>query len=176
MVVVLCCLFEAIFLPISTDKNPFESIYVELNFRKKKWLLNCSYNPNNNHIESRLNCLSRSIDSLSSKYENLILLDDFNSYMDDSPMIGFCETYNLRNLVKHPTCFKNPENPSCIDLLLTNKPLSFQTTTVIETGLSDFHKMIVAVMKMHFPKMKPRVIRYRKYKTFNNDALVNTLR
>ena len=116
---------------ISTDKNPFESFYVELNFRKKKWLLNCSYNPNNNNIESRLNCLSRSIDSLSSKYGNLILLDDFNSYMDDSPMIGFCETYNLRNLVKHPTCFKNRENPSCIDLLLTNKPLSFQTTTVI---------------------------------------------
>ena len=138
--------------------------------------MNCSYNPNNNNIESHLNCLSRSIDSLSSKYENIILLGDFNSCMDDSPMIGFCETYKLRNLLKHPTCFKNPENTSCIDLLLTNKPLSFQTTTVIEIRLSDFHKMIVAVMKMHFPKMKPRVIRYRKYKTFNNDAFVNTLR
>ena len=34
---------------ISTDKSPFESFYVELNFRKKKWLLNCSYNPNNNN-------------------------------------------------------------------------------------------------------------------------------
>ena len=70
----------------------FESFYVELNFRKKKWLLNCSYNPNNNNIESHLNCLSMSIDSLSSKYENIILLGDFNSCMDDSPMIGFCET------------------------------------------------------------------------------------
>ena len=79
-------------------------------------------------------------------------------------MIGFCETYKLRNLVKHPTCFKNPENPSCIDLLLTNKPLNFQTTTLIETRLSDFHKMIVAVMKMDFSKMKPRVIRYLKCK------------
>ena len=125
--------------------------------------MNCSYNPNNNNIdvESHLNCLSKSIDSLSSKFENIILLGDFNSCMDDSPMIGFCETYELRNVVKHPTCFKNPENPSCIDLLLTNKPLSFQTTTVIETGLSDFHKMISGVMKMHFPKLKHRVIRYR---------------
>ena len=79
-------------------------------------------------------------------------------------MICFCETYKLRNLVKHPTCFKNPENPSCIDLLLTNKPLNFQTTTLIETRLSDFHKMIVAVMKMDFSKMKPRVIRYLKCK------------
>ena len=101
---------------------------------------------------------------------------DFNWCMDDSALIGFCETYILHNLVKHLTCFKNPENPSCIDLLLTNKPLSFQTTTVIKTGISDFHKMIVAVMKTHFPKLKPRVIRYRKHKTFNNDAFVNTLR
>ena len=96
---------------ISTDKSPFESFYVELNFRKKKWLLNCSYNPNNNNVESHLNCFSRSIDSLSSKHENIILLGDFNSCMDNSPMIDFCETYKLRNLVKHPTCFKNPENP-----------------------------------------------------------------
>ena len=43
---------------ISTDKNPFERFYNELNFRKKKWLLNYSYNPYNNIIESHLNCLS----------------------------------------------------------------------------------------------------------------------
>ena len=128
------------------------------------------------HSNLNFASLKSSIDSLSSKYENIILLGDFKSCIDDSPMTGFCETYKLRNLVKHPTCFKNPENPSCIDLILTNRPLSFLTTTVIETRLSELHKMIVAVMKVHFPKMKPRAIRYRKYKTFNNDAFVDTLR
>ena len=47
---------------------------------------------------------------------------------------------------------------------------------MIETDLSDFHKMLVATMKMHFPKIKPRVNRYRKYKTFSNDAFVKSLR
>ena len=47
---------------------------------------------------------------------------------------------------------------------------------MIGTGLSDFNKMIVAVMKMYFPKMKPRVIRYQKYKKFSNNPFVNTLR
>ena len=37
---------------------------------------------------------------------------------------------------------------------MTNKPLSFKNTYVKETGLSGFHKMVVALMKMHFPKMK----------------------
>ena len=86
---------------ISTDKNPFESFYVELNFRKKTWTLSCSYNPNKENIEPHLNGISRSINSLSLKYENIILLGDFNSCMDDFTMIGFCETYKLRNLVKH---------------------------------------------------------------------------
>ena len=58
---------------------------------------------------------------------------------------------------------------------MTNKPLSFQTTTVIEARLSGFHEMIVAVMKMYFRETKPRVINYRKYRTFNNDGFANNL-
>ena len=34
---------------------------------------------------------------------------------------------------------QNPSNPVCIDLILTNVPRSFQSTYVVETGLSDFH-------------------------------------
>ena len=56
---------------VSRDEKPIESFYVELNFRKKKCLLNCSYNPKHSSIESHLDSLSKSIDSLSSKYDNV---------------------------------------------------------------------------------------------------------
>ena len=69
---------------VSTDDRPIESFYVELNFRKKMWLLICSYKPSS--IESHLDSLSKSIDSLSSICDNYILLGDFNSCMEDSPM------------------------------------------------------------------------------------------
>ena len=72
-------------------------------------------------------------------------------------MKTFSETYKLRNLIKELTCFKSPENPICMDLILTHKLLSFKNTYVIQTGLSDFHKMIVMI-KMYFPKMKPQVV------------------
>ena len=91
-------------------------------------------------------------------------------------MKTFAEIYKLWNLLKEPTCFKNPENPACIDLILTNKPLSFKNTYMIEIGLSDIHKMIVAVMKMHFPKIKPQVVSYRKYKDFHNQTFLGSLR
>ena len=70
--------------------------------------------------------------------------------------------------MKQPTCFKNPENPSCIDLFLTNRPRSFCSSYIIETGLSDFHMMIVPVMKMHYRKLPPKIINYRDYKKFSN--------
>ena len=113
--------------------------------------MNRSYNPQHSSIESHLDSLSKSIDSLSSKY-------DKEYDMEDSPMKTFVQNYKLQNLIKESTCFKNSENPTCIDLILTKKPLSFKNIYVIVTGLSDFQKMIIAVMKMHFPKIKPQVL------------------
>ena len=49
---------------------------------------------------------------------------------------------------KEPTCYKNPYNPSYIDLFLTNRPRTFQCTTTIETGISDFHKLVVTASKI----------------------------
>ena len=62
-------------------------------------------------------------------------------------MNDFCETYNLENLIKEPTCFKNPNNPSSIDVTLTNRKNSFQNSMTIETGLRDHHKLTISVLK-----------------------------
>ena len=79
-------------------------------------------------------------------------------------MLYFLNIYNLKNLVKQQMCYKNPENPSCIDLILTNSHRSFQNTNVF-----DFHKMTVSVLKSHFPKQKPNIVSYLNYKRlFNN--------
>ena len=90
-------------------------------------------------------------------------------------MPEFLNMYSLKNLVSQKTCFKNPENPSCIDLILTNCSRSFQNTGVFETGLSDFHKLTFTVLKQYYPKQKPKVVFYRKYKNFRNDLFRSEL-
>ena len=75
-------------------------------------------------------------------------------------METYCQIHKLKNLMKESICFKTPENPTYIELILTNKSLSFKNTYVIETKLPNFHKMIAAVIKMHFLKMKPQDISY----------------
>ena len=112
--------------------------------------------------------LSKIIDRNSSRYDKYLCIGDFNSETSETALRNFCDLYKLKNLVREPTCFKNPDNPSCIDLLLTNCSRSFQDTQVIETGLSDFHKMNLTVLKMYFTKQKHETIFYRNYKTFDN--------
>ena len=87
-------------------------------------------------------------------------------------MKDFCSSYRLKSLIKQPTCFKNP---CCIDLILTNKPESFRSTCVIETGLSDFYRMTLSVLKMHFCKLPPNVISYKEFKKFENERFMDSL-
>ena len=82
---------------------------------------------------------------------------------------------DLQYLIKQPTCYKNSENLSCTDVILTNKAKSFQSTCVIETGLSDFHRMTISVLRMHFHKLPPEVISYRDFKKLENERLMNSL-
>ena len=59
--------------------------------------------------------------------------------------------------------------------LNANEPRSFQTTWVIETGLSDFHLMTLIVIRKSFKKLKPRVINYRSYKHFSKEVFRGSL-
>ena len=160
---------------VEAEAKPIEGFYIELKLRNDKWLLNCSHNPHKNNIANYLKALSDFLDSHSSTYEKVLNLGDFNVEADDQNMKTFCDSYSLTSLIKQPTCYKNPSHPKCIDLILTNVPRSFQTTCVIETGLSDFHLMTLTVMRKSFKKLKPRVINYRSYKNFSKEVFRESL-
>ena len=117
----------------------FEGIFVEINLRKKKWLLCCSYNPHKSNIANHLKRICKTWNKLNSTYDNLVLLRDFNTIPEEESISEFLNLCNLKNLVKQNTCFRNLDKPTCIDLILTNYPRSFRNTDTFETGLSDFH-------------------------------------
>ena len=54
-----------------------EAIFVQINLRKGKWLLGCSYEPHKSKIENNLNKIKVSLDSFSSKYKIFLPMGDF---------------------------------------------------------------------------------------------------
>ena len=47
--------------------------------------------------------------------------------------------------------------------MLTKRQRSFQNSRVIDTRLSDFHKMTVTVLRSRFLKAEHKIIMYRDY-------------
>ena len=102
---------------------------------------------------------SCNIDLYLTKYHQLLFLGDFN--------VGV--------MINKPPCFKNHDKTSCIDLILTNCPRNLQNSCVVRTGLTDFHKLVVSVLKATYKKSQPKFITYRSYKYFNNDSFREAL-
>ena len=73
-----------------------------------------------------------------------------------------CNNNSLKTFVRDSTCFKDP------NLLLTDRPQCFQHkyTFAFETGISDFLKMTVTLMKI--------LINSKNQKQFNTE-IANTL-
>ena len=102
--------------------NEIENIFIEINLRSKKWLISGSYNTKLSHIKNYLQEIGKGLDYYSSKYENFIVLGDFNAEMSNPHMSEFCALYNFTNLIKKYTCYKNVGNLTTIDHILTNHP------------------------------------------------------
>ena len=92
------------------------------------------------------------------------------------PSSEFLNAYNAKDIVKNKNCFKSIENPFCVDLILTDKPGSFQHTNVFETSISDHLKLVTTVMKTTFTKASPKYVHYCNYKNFNEQDFSLELR
>ena len=93
-----------------------EGFCIEINIRKKKWLLVCTYNPNKNLISNHLKEIGKNLDNYSSKYDNFILLGDLNSELIESAVRDFCQIYGCKNrtvktLLKIMLVLKIRKNP-----------------------------------------------------------------
>ena len=58
---------------------------------------------------------------------------------------------------------------SCIDLFITNCSKYFQDSNIVQTGTSDFHEIVVTVMKTTYQKLEPETISDRGYEYYFNE-------
>ena len=146
-----------------------EALFVELNFRKCKWLLSGIYLPPSQSDQCFFDRLDNVLD-VYSNYENILLVGDFNAEIGETCLDTFLYQHQLKNVNKELICYKNSENPSWIDFILTNNPRSFSKTSSLFTGLSDVHNLVLFVFKTIFCKSKPKEITNRNFKIFEEES------
>ena len=124
-----------------------EIISSEVTIRNKKWAVFSVYRPPNSNVKVFIETLETCLNKALSRYDNLLIMGDLNIDTQNLKDAGFnaldcfCDTFNLKNLIKNKTCFTKTHQSS-VDVILTNKPRSFMHSYASETGLSDHHCMI----------------------------------
>ena len=71
------------------------------------------------------------------------------------------DIFHMSYLLSNPTCFKGDQG-TLLDVFLTNRPKEFYKSTSVETSISDFHRIIITVIKGSNPKPS------QKYHTFHS--------
>ena len=82
----------------------------------------------------------------------------------------------LTYIYRNSTCYENPNNPSCIDHILTKWSKEFFKNRTVFTGLSDFDKLILSVFKLNFSKAKTKEISYKDFKRFREITWIGIFR
>ena len=91
--------------------DDIEGLFIELNFRKSKWLLGGIYHPPSQDDNYFFRCIARALDAYNDIYDKFLLVGDFNAEENEAVISEVLDLYNLTNLVKDKTCFKSRNNP-----------------------------------------------------------------
>ena len=93
---------------------------------------------------------------------------------EDKNLQFFASYFNLEHLIKKPTCFNG--SPSWIDFIITNRTAYFKKAFILDTGISDIHKLTAVSLKLQILSAPPKQNFYRDYKAFDENSSNNDLK
>ena len=144
--------------------DSIQAIPFEINLRQVKWLMIPIYCPPSQDSGFCIHSLTKIINHFATKYDNDLIMGDFNMEPNNRMSISFLDSNNLTNLIKTNTYFKG--KGSSIDLILTSGKYSFKYTSSYETRLRDHHHLIYTMLKSSFINFEPK-LNYRDHKNFS---------
>ena len=132
-------------------------------FSKAKWVYAAAYKPHSLPDTTFTTSFTRILEDLTADYGNIFVMGEQNfdllrnTSKNPIALINIVDSSDLVNLVKDPTGFRQ-FRPSLFAVTLTNKPKSFQRTTTIDNGISDFHSTVCTTMKVHIENQIKKIL------------------
>ena len=136
--------------------DSIQVIPFEINLRQEKWLMISIYRPPSQDSAFFIHSLTKIIDYFATKYDNHLIMGDFNMEPNNPMFKSFFDSNSHTNLIKTNTCSKG--KGSSIDFIPTNRKYSFKYTSSYETGLSDHPHMIYTMLKSSFINIEPKLL------------------
>ena len=154
--------------------NLTEAIFLKVYVQCSKWLFVGFYKPPSQNEEFFISNLSKTINAFSAKYENILLMGDFNLTIKNKHLEELLNLFNLKSLVSSPTCFQST-SPTCIDLMSTNQEDLFSNSNTCEVGTSDHHHLVSTMLDKKISKGGTKTLFYRDYKKLEENKFLKDL-
>ena len=154
--------------------NLTETIFLEVNVQSSKCLFVVCYKPPSQNEKLFISNLSKTINTFSTKYDNILLMGDFNLTIENKHLQELLSLFKIKSLISSPTCFQSI-NPMCIDLILTNQEDVFSNTNTCEVGISDQHHLDSTMLKKKNSKGSTKTLFYKDYKKFEENKFARDL-
>ena len=84
--------------------NDIQGIFIEINFRKSKWLLCCTYHPPSQSDQYYFDNTDKALD-VYCQYEEVVLVD-FNAQIEEECFDNFLFQHELKSVNNKPTRYK----------------------------------------------------------------------
>ena len=132
------------------EDSTSETICLEVTISKKKCCVTFAYRPPcNSNKDGFSKWLNKSLSNIRRKYENALVVGDLNIDILNKRIF---KKLLISNLTPGIACVKSSVGSS-IYVMLTNRPRNFQRTSLIETGMSDCHKLILSLFRAFFKRI-----------------------
>ena len=131
--------------------NLTETIFLEVNIQSSKCLFVGCYKPPSQNEEFFISNLSKTINAFSTKYDNILLMGDFNLTIENKHLEELLSVLNIKSLISYPTCFQSI-NPTCIDLILTKQEHLRGNSNPCEVGISQHHHLVSTMLNKKISK------------------------
>ena len=150
------------------NKYGIETICIEVLLGNTKTVFACTCiykHPlvKNNIFKSAFSFIS---DQLFRNCTDTIFIGDMNCDPNKNNVIkDICDTYNLCNLIKDPTCHK-ADVSTLLDVVLVSNRAKYLSVLNCACEVSDFHNFVGAATRRFAPYQKTKHIFNRSYKNF----------
>ena len=167
-------------LPVPKNINHPEIICLELTVKQTKIAVICIYKGLGLSYTS-FSYIFDFLADINSKYENTIMLGDFNVNQMDKNASPYKYLFNniiqplsLKQIIDKPTRIDG-DSKTIIDLILLNNPENMKKWGVADIpGISDHH-MIYMTYALRKPKFTPKLITKRDFSKFSSEAFLNDI-
>ena len=143
--------------------NLTETIILEVNVQSSKCLFVGRYKSPSQNEEFFTRNLSKTMNTFSTKYDNILLMGEFNLTFENTHLEELLKQLNLKSLISSPTCLHST-NLTFIDLILINQEDLFSNSNTCEVGISDHYHVLSTMLNKKVLKSSTKTLFDRDYK------------